>query len=201
MIDLEKINTDKILSMLISMRMGHDTAVEANHQIFMSEFFGEESEINNQFELYEMQMQSPEIQTKLAQAEFINMLEYTCDLIWWTPGLISEEEYEVSCRKQTYQVFKNYAQYMLDSLAPIFFALETVDPQGEIKNAIMPVIRNYQDLFYEAERKSGHKADLYNKRCQYLSGKIQPILNKIVLVIEQILEKVFLISKCKTGAK
>ena len=179
MIDIQKIDTEEILSMRVSARMEQQNLIRANEQIFISEFFGDEAEMDVQFTLYEMTLQPDEMKIQLAESELINMLEYTYDLWGWIPGLTSQEDYEISSRKQTYQVFKNYAQYMLDSLAPIISALEKVDPQGEIKNSVVPAIRNYQDLFYEAERKSGHRSNIYEKRCRYISEEIEQILFQI----------------------
>lgn len=197
MIDAQKINTEELLSMRVSARMEQQKLIRANEQIFISEFFGDEAEMDVQFSLYEMTLQSDDMKIQLAESEFINMLEYTYDIFGWVPGLTSQEGYEMSSRKQTYQVFKNYAQYVLDSLAPIFSALETVDPHGEIKNSIIPIIRNYQDLFYEAEKMAGYKADLYEKRCHFISGKIESILKKILSILEEILDQVFGISLCE----
>lgn len=191
MIDTQKINTKKILSMRVSTRMEQQNLIRANEQIFISEFFGDDAEMDVQFSLYEMALQPDDIKIQLAESEFINMLEYTYDILGWVPNLTRQEDYEISSRKQTYKVFKNYAQYVLDSLAPIFSALETVDPHGEIKSSIIPIIRNYQDLFYEAERVAGYKVDLYERRCRFISGKIEYILSKMLSLIEEILDKVF----------
>lgn len=191
MINNRKINIEKILAAKVSARMEQQQVIRGNDQLFSSEFYGEENEMESQFFLYEMQLQSAEMKIHLAESELRNMLEYTYDLIGWAPGLTSQEDYEISSRKQTYQVFKNYAQYMLDSLAPILLALETVDLDNDIKNLMTPIIRDYQDAFYDAERKCGYSADLYEKRCHFISKVIELTLNKLAILLEEILATLF----------
>lgn len=191
MINFQKIEVEKVLSMKVSARMERQEVIRGNEHLFSLDFCGDEAEKDFQFSIYEMQLQNAEMKIQLAESELKNILEYTYDLLGWVPGLTSQTEYEISTRKNTYQVFKNYAEYMLDSLAPVFNALDEFDPKKEIKTTILPQIRNYQDIFYEAERLSGHKADMYEKRCLAISEKIEPALIIMTRLLEKILNEVF----------
>lgn len=191
MINFQKIEIEKVLSMKVSARMERQEVIRGNEHLFSLDFCGDEAEKDFQFSIYEMQLQNEEMKIQLAESELKNILEYTYDLLGWAPSLTSQMDYEITTRKNTYQVFNNYAEYMLESLGPVFIALEDVDPNDNIKKIMILLIREYQYVFYEATCKSGYDFNLYEKRCHFISGDIESILKKILFVLEEILTGVF----------